>query len=97
MFSYWVHSKMDSSITFYDQNDDSGITQHLRYVDKNGLFNVVFNEVSDSIILISIDPDSDKPVITDINYYFEMITGHAFKNLQQKPLFDYLYKNAEHP
>ncbi len=86
---------MESSITFYEKDTELDISSHPRYIDENGLFNVVFNEVSDSIILLSIDPEEGIPVINDINYHFEMATGHTFQQLRNKPLFDYFYKNSE--
>jgi len=86
---------MDPSITSYDNEPNFDIAKHPRYIDENGLFNVVFNEVSDSIILISIDPEKDIPIISDINYHFEMVTGHSFQKLQSKPLFDCIHQNSE--
>ena len=86
---------MESSITFYEKDTNLNISNHPRYIDENGLFNVVFNEVSDSIILLSIDPEDGLPVINDVNYHFEMTTGHTFQKLRNKPLFDYFYKNSE--
>ena len=67
----------------------SNISKHPRYIDENGLFNVVFNEVSDSIILLSIDPKKDIPIVNDINYHFEMVTGYSFDEIRNKPLFDF--------
>lgn len=73
----------------------NNISKHPRYIDENGLFNVVFNEVSDAIILLSIDPGKDVPVINDINYHFELITGYSFHDIRNKPLFDFFHENFE--
>lgn len=86
---------MNVSPEFDEENSKTKTPEHPRYVDENGLFNVVFNEVSDSIILLSIDPINYTPIINDVNYHFEMITGHSFQNIKNKPLFDFLYENTE--
>ncbi|MCC3861436.1 sensor histidine kinase [Pseudemcibacter aquimaris] len=86
---------MGTSFTNLDESAAINIATHPRYVDENGLFNVVFNEVSEAIILLSIDPEKDIPIINDINYHFEMITGHSFHSIRRKPLFDFLHKNTE--
>lgn len=86
---------MDASFNIRDENSATNISKHPRYVDENGLFNVVFNEVSDAIILLSIDPQKDIPVIKDINYNFEMITGHSFNEIRNKPIFDLLHESTE--
>ena len=85
---------MDTSLKI---QDDVGIniSKHPRYIDENGLFNVVFNEVSDAIVLLSIDPEKDIPIINDINYHFEMVTGYSFHDIRKKPLFDFFHKNTE--
>lgn len=86
---------MDPSCNIREENSAANISNHPRYVDENGLFNVVFNEVSDAIILLSIDPQKDTPIINDINYHFEMITGHSFHDVRHKPLFDLFHESAE--
>lgn len=86
---------MGVTAEFHKEDKLISISEHPRYIDENGLFNVVFNEVSDSIILLSIDPTKDTPIINDINYHFEMVTGHSFKELRNKPLFDYFHENTE--
>ncbi len=86
---------MDASFDIIEETSATNISKHPRYIDENGLFNVVFNEVSDAIILLSIDPEKDIPVINDINYHFEMITGYSFHDVRNKPLFDYFHKNFE--
>ena len=58
---------MDASFEIREDNLADNVSKHPRYIDENGLFNVVFNEVSDAIILLSIDPNKDTPVINDIN------------------------------
>jgi two-component system, cell cycle sensor histidine kinase PleC len=82
---------------FLQIQDDVGIniSKHPRYIDENGLFNVVFNEVSDAIVLLSIDPEKDIPIINDINYHFEMVTGYSFHEIRKKPLFDFIHENTE--
>lgn len=85
---------MDTSLKIQD-DAAINISKHPRYIDENGLFNVVFNEVSDAIILLSIDPEKDIPVINDINYHFEMVTGYSFHDIRKKPLFDFFHENTE--
>ncbi|MDG1709447.1 MAG: HAMP domain-containing sensor histidine kinase [Emcibacteraceae bacterium] len=86
---------MDASFKIQDEYQAANIAKHPRYIDENGLFNVVFNEVSDAIILLSIDPEKDMPVINDINYHFEMVTGYSFHEIRKQPLFDFLKDNSE--
>ena len=86
---------MDASLEIHEETSVANVSKHPRYVDENGLFNVVFNEVSDAIILLSIDPKHDIPVINDINYHFEMVTGFSFHDVRNKPLFDFLHENFE--
>ena len=86
---------MDASFEIREDNLADNVSKHPRYIDENGLFNVVFNEVSDAIILLSIDPNKDTPVINDINYHFEMITGFSFHDVRNKPLFDFFHENFE--
>lgn len=86
---------MGQSVTDFEDTAAIQVARHPRYIDENGLFNVVFNEVSDAIILLSIDPEKDIPVINDINYHFEMVTGHSFQKISKKPLFDYFHNNTE--
>ena len=86
---------MDASIEIIEEIATSNISKHPRYIDENGLFNVVFNEVSDAIILLSIDPEKEIPIINDINYHFEMITGYSFDDTRNKPLFDFFHENSE--
>lgn len=87
---------MGAPFDIIEENSSTNISDHPRYIDENGLFNVVFNEVSDAIILLSIDPDKDIPIIDDINYHFEMVTGHSFQEVRNKPLFNYFHNNFEH-
>ncbi len=86
---------MNASIEIREGTSTTNISKHPRYIDENGLFNVVFNEVSDAIILLSIDPQKDTPIINDINYHFEMITGFSFHDVRNKPLFDFFHDNFE--
>lgn len=86
---------MGATEAFQKDGTQISLSEHPRYVDENGLFNVVFNEVSDLIILLSIDAEKDIPIINDINYHFEMITGHSFKNIRNQPLFDFFHENSE--
>lgn len=86
---------MDVSFELREDNLADNVSKHPRYIDENGLFNVVFNEVSDAIILLSIDPEKDIPVINDINYHFEMISGYSFHDVRSKPLFDFFHENFE--
>lgn len=86
---------MERAFNIQEEGSASNIAKHPRYVDENGLFNVVFNEVSDAIILLTIDPEKDTPIINDINYHFEMVTGYSFHDIRKKPLFDFFHKNTE--
>ena len=86
---------MVTSFEIQEGNSPTNVSNHPRYIDENGLFNVVFNEVSDAITLLTIDPVKDIPVINDINYHFEMVTGYAFHDVRNKPLFDFLHGNFE--
>lgn len=86
---------MDASYEISEDSSTQNISKHPRYIDENGLFNVVFNEVSDAIILLSIDTEKDIPVINDINYHFEMITGFSFRDVRNKPLFNFFHENFE--
>ncbi|MEZ5758320.1 MAG: HAMP domain-containing sensor histidine kinase [Emcibacteraceae bacterium] len=86
---------MDVSFDIRKDFSATNVSKHPRYIDENGLFNVVFNEVSDAIILLSIDPEKDIPIINDINYHFELVTGYSFHNVRNKPLFDFLNNSAE--
>ncbi len=86
---------MDTSLDIRDDSSAPNVSKHPRYIDENGLFNVVFNEVSDAIVLLSIDPEKDIPIINDINYHFEMVTGFSFHDVRNKALFDFFHENSE--
>jgi two-component system, cell cycle sensor histidine kinase PleC len=72
-----------------------GLSFHPKHTGSDGLFNVVFNEVSNPIILLSIDHEKMIPIINDINHCFGSITGYAFDDVNNKPLFDYIYETPE--
>ena len=60
-----------------------------RFEQNFGLFDSVFHEVSDAIIIIAYD-NNGYPSIEDINHQFEIITDHELDGIYGKSIFDFL-------
>jgi signal transduction histidine kinase len=65
-----------------------------RFEQDFGLFDSVFHEVSDAIIIIASDINGC-PIIEDVNHQFEVITDHELSEIHGNNLFNFLQmKNA---
>ena len=60
-----------------------------RFEQNFGLFDSVFHEVSDAIIIIAYD-NNGYPSIEDINHQFEIITDHELDGIYGKSIFFFL-------
>tara|TARA_B100001939_G_scaffold348114_1_gene372756 strand:+ start:459 stop:1601 length:1143 start_codon:yes stop_codon:yes gene_type:complete len=65
------------------------LLDHKRYDRNFGLFDSVFHEVRDAILIISTPTDTPHPIIEDVNHQFELITGYSLDTIKNTNLFDY--------
>ncbi len=60
-----------------------------RYNREFGLFDSVFHEVSDAILIISAGDQSHPSHIEDINHQFELFTGYSLEDVRGTDLYTY--------
>lgn len=61
-----------------------------RFAREFGLFDSVFHEVSDAIIILSFTTEAAQPVIEDVNQQFEVMTGYALDDVRTKEFLTFL-------
>ena len=90
-------SVIDSQSAGHGIISDPDILTGSRYEQEFGLFDSVFHEVSNAIVIIARDSESQSPVISDVNHHFELVTGHTLEHIRSKNLYDFLGDNSTSP
>jgi len=72
------------------ENAKPHIISASRFEKEFGLFDSVFHEVSNAIVIISNENKNRPPEILDINHHFELITGYQFNEISGQNLYDFL-------
>ena len=72
-----------------DMISPSEAVDNSRYNREFGLFDSVFHEVSDAILIISAGDQSHPSYIEDINHQFELFTGYSLEDVRGTDLYTY--------
>jgi len=62
-----------------------------------GLFDSVFHEVSNAIVIISTEQKGRPPVIRDVNHHFELVTGYHLAEICNRNFYDFLELSPASP
>lgn len=81
---------MDSPQPARGKISDPDILTRSRYEKEFGLFDSVFHEVSNAIVIISRNGQGQPPIIKDVNHHFELITGYQLDEVRNQTLYNFL-------